>query len=92
MTEAGFDNARVARGATLIMSWTFSRVAIEDNADLRKTMERPNRARAFVTGLADFDMTDYPFASRIGAELFTLRMEEIFDVGLESIIQGLKHL
>lgn len=92
LTEAGFDNARVARGATLIMSWTFSRVAIEDNADLRKTMERPNRARAFVTGLADFDMTDYPFASRIGAELFTLRMEEIFDVGLESIIQGLKHL
>ncbi|MGO1849158.1 TetR/AcrR family transcriptional regulator [Microbacterium sp.] len=92
LTEAGFDNAQVARGATLIMSWTFSRVAIEDNADLRKAARRPNRSREFVSGLSDFDPDDYPAASRVGTELFTLSMEEIFDVGLQSIIHGLKHL
>lgn len=92
LTEAGFDDARVARGATLIMSWTFSRVAIEDNADLRRAAERSRRSGAFVSGLTDFDMADYPTASRIGAELFTLRMKEIFDTGIEAIITGLKHL
>lgn len=92
LLEAGFEDARVARGATLIMSWTFSRVAIEDNADLRTATERPNRARAFVSGLADFDMSDYPAAERIGAELFTLSMDEVFEVGLESMITGFRSL
>ncbi|MGO2360115.1 MAG: TetR/AcrR family transcriptional regulator, partial [Brachybacterium tyrofermentans] len=51
LCAGGFDDARVARGAAQIMSWTFSRVAIEDNADARRRTKRRNRARAFVAGL-----------------------------------------
>ncbi|GAA2107119.1 TetR/AcrR family transcriptional regulator [Streptomyces synnematoformans] len=89
LAGAGFDDARVARGSALIMSWTFSRIAIEDNADARRNARRPNRAQAFVTGLDTIDVSVYPTAARVGAEFFTLSMEEIFATGLDSIIAGL---
>ena len=72
------------------MSWTFSRVAIEDNADARRRTKRRNRARAFVAGLSEVDPAQYPTAARIGPEFFTLSMQEIFDLGLDSIIAGLR--
>lgn len=90
LVAGGFDDARVARGAAQIMSWTFSRVAIEDNADARRRTKRRNRARAFVSGLSEVDPAQYPTAARIGPEFFTLSMQEIFDLGLDSIIAGLR--
>lgn len=92
LADAGFDDARVARGASLIMSWTFSRIAIEDNADARTRSNCRNRARDFVEGLADIDPAGHPIAARVGAEFFTLPMQEVFDLGLESIISGLRAL
>lgn len=88
--ESGLDDARVARGAALIMSWTFSRVAIEDNAAERGRAQRRDRARAFVAGLGDVDPALHPTAARIGREFSTLPMQEIFDLGLDSILAGLR--
>ncbi|MGO2110604.1 MAG: TetR/AcrR family transcriptional regulator [Pseudoclavibacter sp.] len=92
LDDGGFDDPHIARGATLVMSWTFSRIAIEDNADLRRASSRPDRTGAFVSGLAAIDPAMHPTAARIGHELFTLSMREVFEVGLESIIHGLARL
>lgn len=93
LSDGGFDDARVARGTALIMSWTFSRVAIEDQADERlRTDHHGDRAREFVAGLGGIDPDSHPMATRIGHEFFTLSMREIFDLGLESILAGLRVL
>lgn len=89
LSVGGYNDAGVARGAALIMSWTFSRVAIEDKAAERQLAQHGNRARAFVAGMGDIDPTSHPTATRIGREFFTLSMQEIFDLGLESILAGL---
>lgn len=90
LADAGFDDARVARGTALIMSWTFTRIAIEDNAEARGDIRRPSRARAFVSGLAVIDPAAHPTATRIGPEFFTLPMRDIFDTGVDWIISGLR--
>lgn len=87
LTDAGLDDARAARGAALVMSWTFSRVSIEDATGLGA--RRAGRADAFVDGLATVDPTDHPNAARIGREFFTLSGEEIFQTGLTWIVAGL---
>ncbi|MGO1315607.1 MAG: TetR/AcrR family transcriptional regulator [Cellulomonadaceae bacterium] len=89
LANADFDDETTARGTALIMSWTFSRVSIEDNADGRQAAERPDRAGTFVTGLEQIDPAEYPAAARIGRSFFTLGMEETFDTGLEWILAGL---
>lgn len=90
LADAGFDDARIARGTALIMSWTFSRVAIEDGADARRRARSSNRAHAFVAGLADVDPVTHPIATRIGREFFTLPMQDVFDTGLTWILAGLR--
>lgn len=92
LSTGGFNDAQVARSATLIMSWTFSRIAIEDNADRRKASTNPDRARSFASGMSEVEPAVYPAATRVGEELFRLQMEEIFDLGLESIIHGITRL
>ncbi|TDC55948.1 TetR/AcrR family transcriptional regulator [Actinomadura sp. KC345] len=87
---AGLDDTGTARGTALIMSWTFSRIAVEDNADRRRRARRPSRSQAFVDGLAGTDPLRHPTAARIGAEFFTLPKEEIFEAGLDAIIAGIK--
>lgn len=89
LAEAGFDDGRIARGSVLVMSWTFSRVAIEDNADERRRARRPRRSRAFIDGLGSVDPSEHPTAARIGPEVFSLSMNEIFETGLDWIIAGL---
>ncbi|WP_052666014.1 TetR/AcrR family transcriptional regulator [Nitriliruptor alkaliphilus] len=90
LAAGGFDDARVARGTALVMSWTFSRVAIEDNADTRARTGRAGRAGAFVAGLETLDPADHPTAARIGTDFFTLPVEEVFEEGLECIIAGFR--
>ena len=90
LADAGFDDAKVARGTALIMSWTFSRIAIDDNADARARSERPDRSRAFLAGLQEIDATRWPTAARIGGAFFTLSADEIFESGLDSILNGLR--
>ncbi|MFC6355922.1 TetR/AcrR family transcriptional regulator [Luethyella okanaganae] len=90
LAAAGFDDARIARGTALIMSWTFSRIAIEDNADVRGDERRPNRTKTFVTGLDALDPSTHPISARVGTEFFTLPMHEIFETGLDWIIAGLR--
>ncbi|MFM7535738.1 MAG: TetR/AcrR family transcriptional regulator [Acidimicrobiales bacterium] len=90
LCEAGFDDATASRGTSLIMSWTFSRIAIEDNADARNAARRPGRASAFVDGLADLDPDDYPRATRLGVEFFTLDPTDIFEAGLGALLVGLR--
>lgn len=89
LVDGGFDDDEVARGTALIMSWTFSRTAIEDDADSRRSDRRPSRADAFVAGLDDVDTALYPTAARVGPMFFTLPMQEIFDTGLDWILAGL---
>ncbi|MFV0372635.1 TetR/AcrR family transcriptional regulator [Microbacterium sp.] len=88
LTDAGFSDSAVARIATLVMSWTFSRIAIEDNAAARERGPRRGRARAFVAGLTDIDPTTHPNAARVGVEFFTLPLRETFDGGIETILAG----
>jgi AcrR family transcriptional regulator len=90
LSDAGLDDARVVRGSALVMSWTFSRVAIEANADTRRRTRRPSRAAAFLAGLAQVDPASHPTAARIGPAFFTLPMEDLFDTGLDWIIAGLQ--
>lgn len=90
LARAGFESAQVARGTALIMSWTFSRIAIEDNAEARRRTERRGRAQAFLAGLRSIDPASHPTAARVGPEFFALPMQEIFDLGLDSIISGLR--
>jgi AcrR family transcriptional regulator len=89
LAEAGFSDTEIAHGATLVMSWTFSRVTIEDNAEARGDSDGDTRARAFVTGLETVDHAQHLTAARVGPVLFTLSMSEIFDRGLDSILLGL---
>ncbi|QSB16657.1 TetR/AcrR family transcriptional regulator C-terminal domain-containing protein [Natronosporangium hydrolyticum] len=87
--DAGLDDAHVVRGTAQVMSWTFSRVAIEDAADARHRAGRPGRTRAFLAGLDQIDPNSHPTAARIGPALFTLPMSELFESGLDSIIASL---
>ncbi|MBO1752923.1 TetR/AcrR family transcriptional regulator C-terminal domain-containing protein [Actinotalea sp. BY-33] len=89
LADAELDDATVARGSALIMSWTFSRISIEDSADARRAADQPSRAGAFVTGLDQIDPTEHPTAARVGPTFFTLGMEEIFDTGLDWILAGI---
>ncbi|MCL3861701.1 TetR/AcrR family transcriptional regulator [Actinotalea sp. K2] len=89
LAEAELDDATVARGSALIMSWTFSRISIEDGADARRIAERPSRAKAFVSGLEAIDPSEHPTAARVGPAFFTLGMDEIFDTGLDWILAGI---
>jgi AcrR family transcriptional regulator len=89
LTDAGLTDTEIAHGATLVMSWTFSRVAIEDNAAARDDTDGDVRARAFVVGLESVDPTQHRTATRIGPVLFALSMSEIFDRGLDTILLGL---
>ncbi|TDC49732.1 hypothetical protein E1212_17365 [Jiangella ureilytica] len=89
LVDAGFDDDTVARGTAAIMSWTFSRTAIEDDADARRREPRPSRAKAFVAGLDDVDPAAHPAAARVGRTFFTLPMHAIFDSGLDWILAGL---
>lgn len=50
----------------MVMSWTFFRTAIEDNADLHGT----GRTRQFVAGLYDVPSDRHPGARRVGKSLF----------------------
>lgn len=90
LTDAGLDDARAARASALIMSWTFSRAAIEDNARARRRTQQPERTQAFLKGLETVSPDAYPSAARIGPELFTLTMREIFETGLDWIIAGIE--
>lgn len=89
LADGGLSDIEVARGTALIMSWTFSRVAIEDNAAARGDTTGDTRARAFTTGLDSLDEGQHPNAARIGPVLFALSMQEIFDRGLDSILLGI---
>ncbi|MFI0352572.1 TetR/AcrR family transcriptional regulator [Actinomadura sp. 9N407] len=89
VAAAGLDDTAIARGTALIMSWTFSRVAIEDGNERRRRARHPSRSQAFVDGLAGIDPVRHPTAARIGVGFFTLPMEEIFEAGLEAIIVGI---
>lgn len=90
LSDAGFDDATVARGASAIMSWTFTRVAIEDSADVRIRRRAPNRTAAFLDGLSGIDTTTHQAATRVGPEFFTLPLSEIFEAGLDLILAGLR--
>lgn len=90
LLDGGFSESQTARGTALVMSWTFSRIAIEDEADLRAAADLPERSQEFINGLSAISAERYPAASRIGAEFFALPMEEIFNQGIASIIQGLQ--
>lgn len=90
LADAGSDDGQVARGAALIMSWAFTRVAVEDSADVHRRTLRRGRARAFVAGLDAVDPESYPIAVRVRPEFFALPMREVFELGLESIIAGLR--
>jgi AcrR family transcriptional regulator len=57
--------------------------------DARQRTERRNRSQAFVAGLSEVDPVRHPTAARVGPEFFTLSMQEIFDLGLDSILAGL---
>nr|WP_269327448.1 TetR/AcrR family transcriptional regulator [Kineosporia mesophila] len=85
LAGSGLDDARTARGTALIMSWTFSRVAVEDRAG----PPRGERADTFVGGLTTIDPERHPVTARIGQEFFTLDDEEIFETGLNWILAGL---
>jgi AcrR family transcriptional regulator len=87
---ADFSDIEIAHGAVLIMSWTFSRVAIEDDAEARRDTDGDSRGRAFVAGLDTVDPSVHTTAARIGPVLFTLSMQDIFDRGLDSILLGLE--
>ncbi|NLU79234.1 TetR/AcrR family transcriptional regulator [Micromonospora sp. HNM0581] len=89
LAEAGFDDATVARGATAIMSWTFTRVAIEDAADVRTRRRAPDRTGAFLDGLSSIDATSHPATSRVGRDLLSLPFSESFQAGLDLILSGL---
>lgn len=82
LVDARLDDARVARGTALVMSWTFSRISIEDQAQL-------TRPQSFVEGLETVDAVKHPIATRIGPEFFTLAPEVVFETGLDWIIAGL---
>jgi AcrR family transcriptional regulator len=88
LVDGGLSDTETARGAALIMSWTFSRVVVEDNADRRRAT--PGRSEQFLEGLGRVDAATHPTASRVGPEFFTLPMEEIFRTGLDSILVGLR--
>ncbi len=90
LAEADFSDIEIAHGAVLIMSWTFSRVAIEDDAEARRDTDGDSRGRAFVAGLDTVDPSVHTTAARIGPVLFTLSMQDIFDRGLDSILLGLE--
>ncbi|QOC93450.1 TetR/AcrR family transcriptional regulator [Micromonospora craniellae] len=90
LSDAGFDDATVARGAAAITSWTFTRVAIEDSADVRVRRRASNRAAAFVDGLTGVDAAAHPTATRVGREFFTLPLPELFRGGLDLILAGLR--
>lgn len=87
--DAGFDEATTARGAATIMSWTFTRVAIEDSADDRARRRSPERTAAFLDSLSGVDAAAHPFSTDIGPMFFTLPLSEIFDTGLDWILTGL---
>ncbi|OLT35212.1 hypothetical protein BJF79_07155 [Actinomadura sp. CNU-125] len=89
MTDAGLDDAGAARGTALVMSWTFSRVAVEDGAERRRRARRPSRSQAFVAGLDGIDPVRHPTAARIGVEFFTLPHDDVFEAGLDAIITGI---
>ncbi|GLY17115.1 TetR family transcriptional regulator [Kineosporia sp. NBRC 101677] len=88
LADAGLDDARTARGTALVMSWTFSRISIEDAAEL--PARRPGRSQAFVDGLQTVDEADHPTAARIGPEFFTLSGEVVFETGLDWIVAGIR--
>lgn len=88
MLKAGFDDETAARTCSMIMSWVFSRVSVEDAADARASQAIPSRARAFVSGLAAIDGDRYPAASRIGDRFFTLSMDTVFESGLDALLTG----
>ncbi|GLY32363.1 TetR/AcrR family transcriptional regulator C-terminal domain-containing protein [Kineosporia sp. NBRC 101731] len=87
LADAGLSDARIARGTALVMSWTFSRISIEDGAEL--AARRPRRSQAFVEGLHAVDASTHPIATRIGPEFFALSGEVVFETGLDWIIAGL---
>ncbi|MDG4782328.1 TetR/AcrR family transcriptional regulator C-terminal domain-containing protein [Micromonospora sp. WMMD961] len=89
LADAGFDDATVARGAASIMSWTFTRVAVEDLANARVRRRVPDRTVAFLGGLSGIDAASHPVTSRVGPELLALPLPEIFDAGLGLILAGL---
>ncbi|MFC0097988.1 TetR/AcrR family transcriptional regulator [Micromonospora marina] len=86
--DAGFDDATAISGAATIMSWTFTRVAIEDSADDRVRRRSPVRTAAFLDGLSGVDAAVHPFATGMGPTFFTLPPPEIFDTGLDWILTG----
>ncbi|WP_430785124.1 TetR/AcrR family transcriptional regulator [Actinoplanes sp. G11-F43] len=89
LAGAGFDDATVARGAAAIMSWTFTRIAVEDSADVRLRHREPNRSEAFLNGLSAVDAGAHPSAARVGREFFALPMADLFETGLDWILAGL---
>ncbi|MBT0774011.1 TetR/AcrR family transcriptional regulator [Kineosporia sp. J2-2] len=90
LADSGLDDARVARGTALVMSWTFSRIAVEDSIALAgRRSPRRGRTQSFVTGLATVDPATHPVATRIGEDFFTLPGEVVFDTGLDWIVAGL---
>lgn len=88
LLDGGLSDEAAAGAATMVMSWTFSRVAIEDNADLVGA----ERTRQFVEGLAEVPPERHPGAQRVGEILFALPMAEIFDGGLDCLLDGISRL
>ncbi|MFV2103653.1 TetR/AcrR family transcriptional regulator C-terminal domain-containing protein [Micromonospora sp. LOL_024] len=88
LSDAGFDDKTVVRGAAAIMGWTFTRVAIEDSADDRVRRRSPTRATAFLNGLTDVAAAAHPAATRFGSAFFTLPLPDFFDAGIDWILAG----
>ena len=72
------------------MSWTFTRIAVEDSADVRVGRRAPDRAAAFVGGMSGLDPGSHPAAMRVGREFFTLALPDVFEAGLDWILAGLR--
>lgn len=89
LIRGGFGTSDVARGCAAIMSWTFTRVLVEDAAEERAADGHQERSTAFLSKLTTISPHEHPGATDVGQEFFTLSMEEIFHSGLNAILDGL---
>lgn len=89
IAPSGLSDERVARGAVTVMSWTFSRVAIEDAAEARRRANVPSRAREFLGHSQLRNSTPGSVLDRMGSQFFAVPMDVVFEDGLTAILAGL---
>ncbi|KAB1915625.1 TetR/AcrR family transcriptional regulator [Micromonospora sp. AMSO31t] len=86
--RAGFAPSTAAEVCAAVMSWVFTRVAVEDSRRPPQPQVEERRAHAFIEGLTEDIVASYAAAGTLGHRFFALDHERLFQSGLDALLAG----